>query len=181
MERADFAALRILLVSEKNHAALTLRAVLTLTGISRITSAEDSRRAIELLTMEPYDAVFCAESCAAVRGLTLPLAVRRLPHVIDPLMPVFVFQEGARRRTVEAARDTGATGFITCPVSPRTVMAKLRAALVDPRPFIKAPDYFGPDRRARQRPAWSGAERRTRQPRKVKLRKPGTPGEPVLL
>ncbi len=68
MERADFVALRILLVSEKNHAALTLRAVLTLTGISRITSAEDSRRAIELLTMEPYDAVFSGAAPSAARA-----------------------------------------------------------------------------------------------------------------
>ena len=108
MERADFAALRILLVSEKNHAAQTLRAVLTLAGISRITGVEASPRAIELLTMDPYDAVFCAEDCAPVRGLSFPLAVRRLPHVLDPLMPVFVFQEGhdgvAERAFKEMAR-----------------------------------------------------------------------------
>lgn len=171
MERADFAALRILLVSEKNHAAQTLRAVLTLAGISRITGVEASPRAIELLTMDPYDAVFCAEDCAPVRGLSFPLAVRRLPRILDPLMPVFVFQEQARRRAVEAARDTGATDFLTCPVSTRTVMTKLRAALVAPRPFIKAPDYFGPDRRTRQRPAWSGEERRVRIPRKIRVRK----------
>jgi PleD family two-component response regulator len=180
MERADFAALRILLVSEKNHAAQTLRAVLTLAGITRITGVEDPLRAAELLTMDPYEAVFCAENCAPVKGLSFPMAVRRLPHILDPLMPVFVFQERARRRAVEAARDTGATGFLTCPVSPRTVMTKLRTALTAPRPFIKAPDYFGPDRRARQRPAWSGEERRVRLPRKIKVRKPA-PDDTVLL
>lgn len=135
MERADFAALSILLLSQKNHAAQTLR------------------------------------------------AVRRRPGILNPLLPIFVFHERARRRVVEAARDTGATDFITCPISPRTVMLKLEAALVNPRPFIKTPAYFGPGGRARQRSVWSGEERRLRLPRKIRI-KGGAPQpdpDPVLI
>lgn len=168
-----------MLLSEKNHAAQTLRAVLALAGIARITVIDNSRRALDVLTMDHYDAIFCSENCAPVNGLTFPLAVRRMPGILNPLIPVFVFNEAARRRDVEAARDTGATDFLTCPVSPKTVMTKLEAALVNPRPFIKAPEYFGPDRRARQRPVWSGEDRRTRIPRKIKVIKGGlTPSEP---
>jgi len=181
MERADFAALRILLLSEKTHAAQTLRSVLTLAGITRITSVAQSLRALELLTMDRYDAVFCDEASAPVGELTFALAVRRTPGVLDPLLPVFVFHELARRRAVEAARDTGATDFLTCPISPKTVMTKLEAALLNPRPFIKAPDFFGPDRRARQRPAWNGEERRTRIPKKIRVAKPAPGSDPVLL
>lgn len=171
MEKADFAGLRVLLLSEKNHAAQTLRAVLAIAGITRITGAETARRALELLSMESFDAVFCGESSETVEGLSFPLAVRRLPGILDPLIPVLVFHARARRRAVEAARDTGATDFLTCPISPRTVMTKLEAALRHPRPFIKAPEYFGPDRRARQRPAFIGQERRIRLPRKIRVQK----------
>ena len=184
MERAQFAALGVMLLSEKNHAAQTLRSVLTLAGITRITSIVSSCRALELLTMDNFDAIFCDEQCDSVDGLTFPLAVRRISGILNPLIPIFVFQERARRRSVEAARDTGATDFLTCPISPKTVMTKLEAALVNPRPFIKAPEYFGPDRRARQRPAWSGEDRRTRTPRKIRVTKGGlmpSDSDPVLI
>jgi two-component system chemotaxis response regulator CheY len=184
MERAEFAALGVMLLSEKNHAAQTLRSVLTLAGITRITGLDNSRRALELLTMDNYDAIFCDEECDSVGGVAFPLAVRRTLGILNPLMPVFVFHEQARRRSVEVARDIGATDFLTCPISPKTVMTKLEAALVNPRPFIKAPDYFGPDRRARQRPVWNGEDRRVRMPKKIKVIKGGplpSDGDPVLL
>jgi CheY-like chemotaxis protein len=171
-----------MLLSEKNHAAQTLRSVLTLAGITRITSLDNPHRAIDLLTMDNFDAVFCDEKIGEVEGQTFPLAVRRMPGILNPLIPVFVFHEQARRRSVEAARDTGATDFLTCPISPKTVMLKLEAAITNPRPFIKAPDYFGPDRRARQRPVWSGEERRIRMPKKIKVQKGTmTPTDEVLL
>ena len=173
MERADFAQLRIMLLSGKSHGAATLRSVLSIAGVSKIIPVDQSSRAIDLLTMEHFDAVFAEESCDAVEDLTFPLAVRRKAGILNPMIPVFVFQEQARRRDVEQARDTGAHDFLTCPISPKTVMAKLEAALVAPRPFIKAPEFFGPDRRAAARPAWYGDDRRVRSPRKVQVVKGG--------
>jgi PleD family two-component response regulator len=167
--------LRILLLSDKNHGATTLRAVLSMAGVSRIVGVEDSGRAMDLLSMEHFDAVFAQDGTAPVDGLGFPLAVRSRKGICDPMIPIFVFQEQARRRDVEQARDTGATDYLTCPISPRTVMAKLEAAILAPRPFIKAPDFFGPDRRAKVRPGWHGEDRRVRAPRKVQVQKGGTP------
>lgn len=175
MERADFAQLRILLLSDKNHGAQTLRSVLSIAGVSRIIGVEEPCRAMDLLSMEHFDAVFVNEAAGMVDDLTVAQAVRSKPGILNPLVPVFVFQEHARRRQVEKARDTGATDFLTCPISPRTVMAKLTAAITAPRPFIKAPGFFGPDRRAVARPAWYGEDRRNRLPRKVVVPKGGDP------
>jgi len=112
--------------------------------------------------------------------LTFPRAVRHKAGILNPMIPIFVFHERARRRAVEAPRDTGATDFLTSPISPKTVMTKLKAALVNPRPFIKAPEYFGPDRRVRQRPLRSGEERRIRVPKKIKVIKGGSlPSDPA--
>jgi hypothetical protein len=54
-------------------------------------------------------------------------------------------------------------------------MAKLEAAILAPRPFIKAPDFFGPDRRATARPAWHGDDRPVRAARKVQIQKGALP------
>jgi two-component system, chemotaxis family, chemotaxis protein CheY len=182
MERSDFAQLRVMLLSGKTHGAQTLRSVLSLAGITNILFIDDPRKALDLLTMDNFDAVYADDNCEKVSDLTFAMAVRRRGGILNPMIPIFVFQEQARRSDVEEARDTGATDFLTCPISPRTVMTKLEAALVNPRPFIKAPDFFGPDRRAKARPAWSGDERRSRVARKVNVEKGGKlPSDPVLL
>jgi two-component system chemotaxis response regulator CheY len=173
MNKLDYSRLRVLLVASKNHAAHTLRAVLGMTGITRIAQVEDSSIAIELLGHDEFDVVFCDDASASVNGLSFPMAVRHTPSVCNPMLPVFVFREYAWRRNVEKARDTGATDFITCPLSPKTVAKKLTAAITNPRPFIKASEYFGPDRRTRTQDPLLGQERRVRRPRKIRVYKNG--------
>jgi DNA-binding response OmpR family regulator len=181
MERADFAQLRVLLLSGRTHAAQTLRSVLSLAGIANLTTMDNPRRTLDLLTMEVFDAVFADDACEKIDGMTFAVALRRRSGVLNPMVPIFVFQERARRSDVEEARNMGATDFITSPISPKTIMTKLEAALVNPRPFIKAPEYFGPDRRAKARPVWSGEERRSRTARKVTVEKGKLPPDTILL
>jgi CheY-like chemotaxis protein len=169
METFDFSPLRILVVGEKTHAIVLLKSVLNMAGVGKIIHVEDTRRAVEMLCMEPLHAMFCDQGAASVDGMAVPLAVRRTPSVINPMMPIFVMQGRARRRDVESARDIGATDVLTTPLSPRTVMTKLRAALEAPRPFIVSPEFFGPDRRAKARAPFRGADRRTRTPKKARL------------
>ena len=169
MSRADFSAHRILLVGAKTHTMALLRSILGVMGISKVFQIEDAARALELLSMEGFSAVFCAANVDAGDGMTFPVAARRKEGILNPMIPIFVIQERARRRDVEKARDFGATDVLTTPVSPKTIMTKLKAAEVAPRPFIVSNEFFGPDRRARNRAPWSGAERRTRQAKKTKF------------
>jgi DNA-binding NtrC family response regulator len=181
MAQTDFSALRVLLLSGRGHAGQTVRSVLTLAGISRIFCTDDPGQALDYLRAEIYDAIFCDDSCGKVGDLAFPLAVRRRTDVLNPMVPIFVFHEHARRRRVEEARDTGATDFLTCPISPKTMMDKLEAALSHPRPFIKAPEFFGPDRRAVLRRPYNGPDRRTRTPKKVKVQKVPVSGSDIVL
>jgi two-component system chemotaxis response regulator CheY len=70
---------------------------------------------------------------------------------------------------VEAARDTGVTDVLTMPISPKTLVTKLQVATHTPRAFIVAPEFFGPDRRAKARPTYFGADRRKRTAKKAKV------------
>jgi hypothetical protein len=96
------------------------------------------------------------------------LAVRRSGAALNPMIPIFAVYGGARRRDVEKERDDGITDVICRPVSPKTIMDKLQLALDAPRPFIAAASFFGPDRRAKERP-WRGEDRRALTPKKIKV------------
>ncbi|MGH6827555.1 MAG: response regulator [Rhizomicrobium sp.] len=166
MRKPDFSALRVQVVGANGHLGTMMRIVLGAAGVGHVALIEDSRRALELLASEHFDAVF-VEGAAELDGVAFARSARR--HSLrNPLIPIFAVYEGPRRSDVERARDLGATGVICRPVSPKTISDKLLAALLKPRPFISAPNFFGPDRRAKPQ-SRRGSERRQRPLRKVKI------------
>jgi CheY-like chemotaxis protein len=173
MEQAQIADLRVLIVGGTAHAVQTLRTVLGNAGIGQVTVARESRRALDLLRSESYSAVFCDEHAAQADHMSFALAARRSPGMLNPMVPIFVIYGGPRRSQVERARDIGATDVLTRPISVRTVLRKLHVALAHPRPFIVAPEFFGPDRRVQDRKTFRGKERRKRLPKKHKVHRLG--------
>ena len=140
--------------------------MLAIGGITKIVHVEDGETALEVLGMEPFQAVFC-DCVVTSAGVPFLAAARRSKSVRNPMIPIFLLKERASRRDVEVARDSGATDVITVPISPKTLHAKLEAAVLAPRSFIVAGEFFGPDRRAKLRPAYGGADRRKLTPRPV--------------
>ena len=169
MDRADFSAHRILIVGAKTHTLSVLRSILGVLGVSNVVQIDDSARALDLLATEGFSTVFCTPDAQPIDGMSFPVAARRKDGMLNPMVPIFMIQERARRRDVEQARDVGVTDMLTTPVSPKTIMTKLKAAEVAPRPFIVSNEFFGPDRRARNRAPWSGEDRRKRQAKKAKV------------
>lgn len=167
MTKPDLAGTRVLIVGARSYAGSTLRTVFAALGISRIVLIDEPCRALDLLCDERFTAVFM-EGGTELDGVSFALAARRSPSLLNPMIPIFAVYGGARRHDVEKSRDEGVTDVICRPVSPKTVGDKLRAALRAPRPFIAAPDFFGPDRRAKERP-WRGQDRRSVTPKKTKV------------
>lgn len=167
MTKLDLVGARVLIVGARGHAGPTLRTVLTAAGVTRIVMMEEPQRALDTLCSERFAAVF-VEGGTELDGVSFPQAARRNPSLLNPMIPIFAVYGGPRRRDVERSRDDGVTDVICRPMSPRTVGEKLRAALSAPRAFIAAPEFFGPDRRAKERP-WRGEDRRRRTPKKTKV------------
>lgn len=167
MEQTEFSGHRVLLIGAKTHNVQVLRSVLAMVGVGKVVRAEDSTAAIKLLSIEHFHAAFCELEAEA--QLRFALAARRRDAVLNPMIPIFLLQGQMRRRHLEKARDTGATDLLTTPLSPRTLASKLRAAMKDPRPFIVAQEFFGPDRRSKLRPAYFGKDRRKKAPKKTRV------------
>lgn len=173
-EREKFDNLRILVVGGRPHSVQLLRQVFDILGIRRVQSAPETTAAIDLLRTHAFAAVFCDEHLGETDPEAFAHAARRTPGLYNPMVPIFLVSSGPRRREVEAARDTGFTDVLARPLSASTVLRKLKNALGNPRPFIAAGEFFGPDRRSVAR-KWLGSDRRKRQPRKVKVAMPSDP------
>ena len=168
MELETLSDVRVLLVARKGSSTQILRTVFNIAGLTKVTGVDEPRRAIELLCVENFHAVFF-EGALEHDGMPFALAARRLPAMLNPMIAIFAVFPEARMRDVETARDLGVHDVICRPVSPKTVMTKLRAVLVAPRPFIAAPSFFGPDRRAPRSGSAPPKERRQRVARKTKV------------
>ncbi|MFO1249126.1 MAG: hypothetical protein U1E93_13140 [Alphaproteobacteria bacterium] len=169
MKRSDFSQHRILLAGPKTHALQLLRSVMNIAGVGKIIHVEEGKRALELLGMDHFHAVFYDERMNQSNDRPFLLAARRDESMLNPMLPIFEFQERARRRNVEKARDLGVTDVLTVPISPKTLVTKLEMASYSPRPFIVSNEFFGPDRRAKVRPAYYGSDRRKRVARKTRM------------
>jgi DNA-binding response OmpR family regulator len=123
--------------------------------------------ALDALRTHPFTAVFCDSRLDPVDGVPFPLAARRTPGLLNPMIPIFALASFPSREDVERARDEGITDVLAQPVSAAVIVRKLKASLACPRPFIAAPDFFGPDRRMRKQPTDLDHERRTRQAKKI--------------
>jgi two-component system chemotaxis response regulator CheY len=74
-------------------------------------------------------------------------------------MPIILLSAFASEDVVRGARDFGANEALVKPVSGEMMAKRILSVIDHPRPYVKAPDFFGPDRR-RKVAEWKNEERR---------------------
>ncbi len=73
--------------------------------------------------------------------------IRTNQDVPDRFVPFIMVSGAADQFVVEQARDTGVNEFLAKPYSARSVADRILAVVNNPRQFVLAWGYFGPDRR----------------------------------
>ena len=78
-------------------------------------------------------------------------------------MPVIVVSGYTTEKVTHITRDLGANEILVKPISGKLLAQRICSVIDNPRPFINAPGFFGPDRR-RQDLEYIGADRRKKEP-----------------
>jgi DNA-binding response OmpR family regulator len=99
-------------------------------------------------------------------GYELAHDARRGLSNLNRLTPIIALNAGATGGRVAVARDLGVSEFVCKPLSRKAFVDRVNVALHNPRNFIKANDFFGPDRRRRSG-GFDGQDRRRQRPRRV--------------
>lgn len=129
-------------------------------GIGEIVQCGDGSEALEELRDRHVDVVFSDWRMRPMGGLELVRHIRAGEDGVgNPYLPIVMLTSNGQRGHVEEARDAGATEFLVKPCTPKSIYARLVSLVERPRPFVRAPDYAGPDRR-RKRQLHLGRERR---------------------
>ncbi len=159
----------ILLVDDYDFMQGLAASMLRAFGVGGIMVCNNGKEAIELLTITQSQS-----KNSNVKGIDLILTDWMMPdgsgvdlidwvrnHKNDQIRftPIMLLSAFASEDTVIAARDHGANEALVKPISAEKMAARILAMIDNPRPYVKAPTFFGPDRR-RKDAAYQGEDRR---------------------
>lgn len=159
-------AVRVLVVDDNQHMRAIVSVMLNSFGIKAIREAKDGSDAVDALRRWPADLAICDFLMEPTDGVEFTRQVRNAPDSPNPYLPVVMLTGHSELARVTEARDAGVTEFVVKPLTAKALVDRINTVIFKPRPFIRSKDYFGPDRRRRDDPFFSGPFRREDDQRK---------------
>lgn len=150
MTGVDVTKLKILIVEDNVHFRTLIHSILQALGISDLEEARDGGEALEILRdltpdlvildwkMEGMDGDECVRQIRATKGL----------NRFVPIIMVTGYTETSLKKK---ARDAGVNDFLGKPISPQSLLGRIVSVMETKRPFYETDDYFGPDRRRKDK------------------------------
>ncbi|MDP7143486.1 MAG: response regulator [Alphaproteobacteria bacterium] len=165
---------RVLLVEDYGFMADLVSSMLREMGVGFVKTVSSAKEAQILLTQynadsvprDHFDIVITDWLLPEISGATLISWIR--DHKLDSIkfMPIILCSAYTSEEVVVEGRDKGANEVMVKPVSAEKLSKRMLYVIDNPRPFIKAPSFFGPDRR-RQDKTFPGEDRRKIQAEEI--------------
>ncbi len=157
MRQPGWDRLTVMVVEDNRFMRDLLCSTLAAFGIENIIAEDDGASAIRRLKLSrtnpkaaglgSVDIVLADYLMPVVDGVLLLRWLRTGTGVPDRFVPLIMVSGAADREVVELARDAGVNEFLAKPYSARTLAERILLVINQPRPYILAQGYFGPDRR----------------------------------
>ncbi|QJE72604.1 response regulator [Aerophototrophica crusticola] len=170
-----FDGLCVLVADDNRFVRSILVTILKALGVGKILQADNGEEATAILDVSAQmvdsrdiDIVFADHLMEPTDGLGLLTWIRAHESDKVKFLPFVMMSGEADVKAVCAARDAGVTEYLAKPMSVMNVATRLLAIIDKPRPFVRAPGYFGPDRR-RQTLPYDGSDKRLMRPEDVRL------------
>jgi two-component system chemotaxis response regulator CheY len=155
-----FELLKILLVDDNHHMRVLLSEILRAIGVRDVFEATDGAEALKSLRANQIDIIMTDLAMQPLDGIDFVRLLRNSPDSPNPMAPVIMITGHSTHRRVQEARDVGVNEFLSKPVTARGVLSRIAQVVDNPRPFVRTDGYFGPDRRRRPDPDYTGPRRR---------------------
>lgn len=165
----DLKNINVLLVEDSRSMQTLIASMLRSFGVGDVLVCEGGNEAIGILTITQ-----ARKKGSDIKGIDIVLTDWLMPqgsgvellewirsHESDSIkfLPVLLLSAYTTQKVVSTARDFGANESLVKPVSGGKLAGRILSIIDKPRPFVKSPAYFGPDRR-RQDSAYKGDDRR---------------------
>jgi len=155
----NLSKLRVLVVDDSKNMRLIVRTVLNALGVQSVREAGDGQAGLNELRASPIDVAIVDWMMEPMDGIEFVHQVRTAEDSPNPFLPIIMMTGHTERHRIFKARDAGITEFLAKPVNAKTLLLRITNIIEQPRPFVRAKGYFGPNRR-RRNADHNGPERR---------------------
>lgn len=145
--RINLSEAHVLLVESSPQGMEILSQVLAGLGIRGASRSSSVQDAWKLLKMADFDLIVCGSSLTDGDGFDFISELRRSSVEPNRYSSVIVLSGHTPAAAVHKARDCGANFIVAKPISARTLLDRIVWIAREPRSFIDASVYAGPDRR----------------------------------
>ncbi|HEY9163652.1 MAG TPA: response regulator [Magnetovibrio sp.] len=156
----NLSRLNFLIVDDNKHMRALVKSILHALGVKSVLEAGDGADAFKELRHFPADVIICDWNMSPLDGLDFVRMVRTASDSPNPFVPIIMLTGHTEMNRVMEARDSGVHEFLAKPISAKKLYSRIRSIIENPRPFVRAGIYFGPDRRRKLNPNYNGSERR---------------------
>lgn len=172
-----FDGLSVLVADDNRFVRSIMVTIFKALGIGKVLQADNGEEAMAILDVaaqmdssvgRDVDIIFADHLMEPMDGVGLLKWVRE--HESDKIrfLPFVMMSGEADEAAVRLARDTGVTEYLAKPMSVINVANRLLSIIDKPRAFVRAPNYFGPDRRRQSLP-FDGSDKRLMNPEDVRV------------
>ncbi len=172
----DLSNFTILVVEDSTYMQDLITSMLKIFGVGDILNCGDAKEAIDLLTITQartksryinnVDIILTDWLMPDGSGKDLLQWIRNNDKDSIRFLPIIVVSGYTTEKITNETRDLGAHETLVKPISANSLASRICSVIDNPRKFIKAPNYFGPDRRRQQVP-YSGEDQRITAPKIV--------------
>jgi two-component system, chemotaxis family, chemotaxis protein CheY len=138
---------RVLIIDPSGYSKTLLRQILLQLGVQNIEPVANTTEALEKMRLQLFDLVFCDENSGPLEPTAFIKALRFDLKTLNVTIPVVLVSSGVNGGMIAQWRDAGGSDVIVKPVSPETIRNRLLALVLNPRSFVTAKSFIGPDRR----------------------------------
>lgn len=168
-KKYDLSDLSFLIIDDNNYMLSIVKTLLRGFGVHEIHEAHEAAEAFEEFRNVPIDIILLDYAMDTLDGIEFARMVRTADDTPNPYIPIIMLSAYSERYRVTDARDVGITEFLRKPICASDLHARIIQVIENPRPFIRTPRYFGPDRRRNKTTNFKGDERRKSD---LKIEKP---------
>jgi CheY-like chemotaxis protein len=147
----SFDKLKVLVVEDTAPMLKLLLYVLESIGVKNITPCADAHEAFHAYCSGEYDIVITDWMMQPLDGLDLTRKIRQSERSPNRYVPVILVTSYSSRENVQKARDEGITEFLVKPFTASDLAKRITYVMEHPRSFISTEEFFGPDRRRKNR------------------------------
>ena len=139
----------VLVADSSQNMASLVTVMLRSLGRKDIREAYDASRVMLEVRRRAFDVIIIDDALEGMDGVAFTRKLRAMTDCQNRLTPVIMMSAAPDAKRIADARDAGVTEFLRKPFAASHLQTRLVSIEANPRGFIEAAAYNGPDRRRR--------------------------------